>query len=52
MTGLMLSVWGLKWAELNNYQKEQLEDAYDKSMCGIINNSGAENDLPDEKYTG
>ncbi len=41
--GLMDSVFGLKWAELNDYQKEKLEDAYDKSMCGSNNNSIPEN---------
>jgi alkaline phosphatase len=45
MIGLMESVFGLKWAELNDYQKEKLEDAYDKSMCGTNNNSSDENNL-------
>lgn len=30
-------------AALNEYQKKKLEDAYDKSMCGSNDNSGAEN---------
>jgi alkaline phosphatase len=34
MLELMNSVFGLDYASLNNYQKEKLEDAYDKSMCG------------------
>jgi alkaline phosphatase len=43
MKGLMESVFGLKWDGLNAYQKEKLEDAYDKSMCGSNSNSGPEN---------
>lgn len=45
MTALMESVFGLKYAELNAYQKEKLEDAFDKSMCGTNNNSTDENKL-------
>ena len=45
MTGLMLSVFGLNWSELNDYQKAKLEDAYDKSMCGINDNIPTENTL-------
>jgi len=43
MPGLMESVFGLQYAALNDYQKEKLEDAYDKSMCGTNDNSAAEN---------
>ncbi len=43
MLGLMVSVFGLSYEELNAYQKEKLEDAYDKSMCGSNDNSDAEN---------
>lgn len=43
MLGLMASVFGLNWADLNDYQKEKLEDAYDKSLCGTNDNSAAEN---------
>jgi alkaline phosphatase len=45
MIDLMMEAFGLKWADLNDYQKERLEDAYDKSMCGTNNNSSAENQL-------
>jgi alkaline phosphatase len=37
--------FGMEWTELNDYQKEKLEDAYDKSMCGVNDNSIAENTL-------
>ena len=43
MLSLMQSAFDLNYADLNDYQKEKLEDAYDKSMCGSNNNSGAEN---------
>lgn len=43
MLNLMASRFGLVWAELNAYQQEKLEDAYDKSMVGSNDNSGAEN---------
>jgi alkaline phosphatase len=52
--GLMMSVFGLDYDSLNDYQKEKLEDAYDLSMTdddatstvdGINNNSTAENSL-------
>jgi alkaline phosphatase len=33
------------FADLNDYQKEKLEDAYDKSMCGANDNSDDENKL-------
>lgn len=45
MLTLMEEVFGLKWADLNPYQKEKLEDAYDKSLCGSNDNSDAENAL-------
>ena len=53
MIGLMKSVFGLEWSTLNDYQKEKLEDAYDKSMTkdtstknpGSNNNNDAENAL-------
>jgi alkaline phosphatase len=45
MVALMKSAFGLDYATLNDYQKEKLEDAYDKSMSGANNNSGAENTL-------
>jgi len=40
---LMTSKFGLDYATLNDYQKEKLEDAYDKSMSGSNDNSSAEN---------
>lgn len=43
MTALMAENFGLVYANLNAYQQEKLEDAYDKSMCGTNNNSAAEN---------
>jgi alkaline phosphatase len=45
MLGLMKSVFGLEWASLNDYQKQKLEDAYDKSMSGNNDNSPDENKL-------
>jgi len=45
MLGLMNSVFGLDFATLNAYQKEKLEDAYDKSLCGANNNSADKNSL-------
>jgi alkaline phosphatase len=45
MLDLMQNKFGLDWSTLNDYQKEKLEDAYDKSLCGTNNNVGAENDL-------
>jgi alkaline phosphatase len=45
MLVLMQSVFGLDYAGLNAYQKEKLEDAYDKSMCGTNDNSSDENNL-------
>jgi len=53
MQALMAEFFGLVWKDLNDYQKEKLEDAYDKSMTddenpdtpfnGENNNSAAEN---------
>lgn len=43
MLNLMNDYFGLVWADLNDYQKEKLEDAYDKSMVGMNDNSSAEN---------
>ena len=43
MIGLMAHFFGLTYSTLNDYQKEKLEDAYDKSMCGKNDNSEAEN---------
>lgn len=40
---LMVDTFGLDWNSLNDYQKEKLEDAYDKSMCGANDNTAAEN---------
>jgi alkaline phosphatase len=45
MLDLMKDVFGMEWDDLNDYQKEKLEDAYDKSMCGVNDNSDAENKL-------
>ncbi|MFZ2446020.1 MAG: alkaline phosphatase [Syntrophobacteraceae bacterium] len=42
---LLVDLFGLDWATLNDYQKLKLEDAYDKSMCGANDNLGAENSL-------
>jgi alkaline phosphatase len=45
MIALLEQVFGLDYDELNEYQKEKLEDAYDQSVCGYNDNSQAENDL-------
>lgn len=45
MMGWMETVFGLNWDDLNEYQREKLEDAYDQSMCGSNDNSAAENKL-------
>jgi len=45
MLELMKEAFGIEWNTLNDYQKEKLEDAYDKSMCGVNDNSDAENKL-------
>lgn len=41
--GWMLNNFGLDYAALNDFQKQKLEDAYDKSMCETNDNSAAEN---------
>jgi len=43
MKDLMQDVFGLDYNALNDYQKEKLEDAYDKSLCGSNDNTDAEN---------
>jgi alkaline phosphatase len=43
MLALMSNNFGLVWSDLNDYQKEKLEDSYDRSMVGTNNNSSAEN---------
>jgi len=50
MISLLASAFGLTYSKLNDYQKEKLEDAYDKSMTyvnkdnkGSNDNSAAEN---------
>lgn len=39
----MKNDFGLDYATLNDFQKQKLEDAYDKSMCETNDNSSAEN---------
>jgi len=41
--GWMLNDFGLDYNTLNDFQKQKLEDAYDKSMCETNDNSSAEN---------
>lgn len=43
MLDLMKNVFGLDYNTLNDYQKQKLEDAYDKSMSGKNNNVSAAN---------
>lgn len=43
MKELMAATFGLDFDSLNDYQKEKLEDAYDKSLCGTNDNSDPEN---------
>ncbi|MFZ3047496.1 MAG: alkaline phosphatase [Desulfatirhabdiaceae bacterium] len=45
MIQLMIDTFGLDLSQLNDYQKEKLEDAYDMSMCGTTNNITDENQL-------
>ncbi|EXJ15766.1 alkaline phosphatase [Imhoffiella purpurea] len=45
MVGLLESAFGLVWNDLNDYQKQKLEDAYDMSMTDENDNSKAENTL-------
>ncbi len=42
-TNLIAANFGVNYATLNDYQKEKLEDAYDKGMGMTNNNSSAEN---------
>lgn len=45
MLTLMQNVFGLDWNSLNDYQKQKLEDAFDKSMVAKNNNNDAANKL-------
>lgn len=45
MLRLMERDFGLKWSELDTYQRKKLEDAYDLSLCGRNNNLPEENRL-------
>jgi alkaline phosphatase len=45
MLDYMSDIFGLEFTKLNDYQKEKLEDAYDKSMCSANDNSDDENKL-------
>jgi alkaline phosphatase len=45
MIDLMDDTFGLVYADLNDYQKEKLEDAYDQSLCGSNDNTADENKL-------
>lgn len=45
MLTLMKNVFGLDWNSLNDYQKQKLEDAFDKSMANKNNNNDAANKL-------
>jgi alkaline phosphatase len=45
MMNLMDDTFGLIYADLNDYQKKKLDDAYDKSLCGSNDNSADENAL-------
>jgi alkaline phosphatase len=45
MIALMQDAFGLSYAELNAYQKEKLEEAFDMSLCGSNANSTDENKL-------
>jgi alkaline phosphatase len=51
MLNLMSNKFGLVWSSLNDYQKEKLEDAYDRSMVGTNNNSSSENSYLYGSYT-
>jgi len=46
MIALLESELGLKWAQLSDSDKIQLEDGYDQSMCGRNHNSKEENQRP------
>ncbi|MCJ8500264.1 alkaline phosphatase [Desulfatitalea alkaliphila] len=43
MIALMADAFGLRWDELNEYEQERLEDAYDMSMVRRNKNSGPKN---------
>jgi alkaline phosphatase len=43
MLELIKNAFGLIWADLNEYQQEKLEDAYDQSMCEVNDNNKAVN---------
>lgn len=43
MLALIQGAFGLDWAQLNAFQQQKLEDAYDMSMVGQNANSSAEN---------
>lgn len=45
MVALLKDVFGLDYSKLNDYQKQRLEDAYDKSMTGKNSNNDAANKL-------
>uniref|UniRef100_A0A7C4RLQ9 Alkaline phosphatase n=1 Tax=Desulfatirhabdium butyrativorans TaxID=340467 RepID=A0A7C4RLQ9_9BACT len=45
MLVLLKEVFGLDYSSLNDYQKQRLEDAYDKSMAGKNSNNDAANKL-------
>ncbi len=45
MMGWIQNEFGLDYSTLNDYQKQKLEDAYDKSMCEVNDNSDSENTL-------
>ncbi len=42
---VLFDAFGLDYYTLNNFQKEKLEDAYDKTMSGMNGNSSPENTL-------
>ena len=43
MLDLIYEAFGLNWDDLNDYQKERLQDAYEMSLCGSNSNSAAKN---------
>lgn len=45
MVALLKDVFGMDYSSLNDYQKQRLEDAYDKSMIGKNDNNDAANKL-------
>ncbi|MEF3168108.1 MAG: alkaline phosphatase [Deltaproteobacteria bacterium] len=50
MMGWLQSEFGIDYSTLNDYQKQKLEDAYDKSMCEVNDNSDSENTLLYGRY--